>query len=182
MLIRSVPTIYHGLPGFILSLGVSIATQDMMTIFMIFYIYALMFTHYINSPTSSLVFSMHLWLLCSWSRACCCTLFLHDDPFVLHGDPIYHGEFGTEIQLCLMSSFTSSAPVDQPLMMHSFSSCKCKSFCVVSCMSCNDIYVGTSVVPLMPSMFGFIPSIYLFFFMILSGQPVSYLEVVTWYL
>ena len=57
-----------------------------------------------------------------------------------------------------MFCFTSSLlDESQPLMICSFSSFRCVSYNVASCMSCSDIDVGMSVVGLMGSKFNFIP-------------------------
>ena len=91
---------------------------------------------------SSFVFSMPMWLMCSWSNTCGSsssgmTMYLH---FIM--TPSITAMWSLNDQYTLMSWWRCSLLPGQPAMIYPFSHCRCPS-CVVACCICwTDMHLG----------------------------------------
>ena len=111
-------------------------------LFTVFFMFGFMLVQQMDS-LASLVFSIPMWWLWSWSRT-----YFHCYSLLLVG--------------CLWMSSMSiySVPLQWPASyMYSFSLCRYSLFCIPPCMSFIDIHIGVSVVVLIESMLNFMPII-----------------------
>ena len=131
--------------------------------FTVFFTSVFMFNHSTDSYTSSFIFSIHIWLLCSCHSIC----FSNWDGIVIL---LSFSSMPSHIAIsffigknCLTPWPTSSFLHVQHCIIYVFSSWRGASSCVSVCMSCIDVYTGMFTDVLMDSIHGSLSlSIYFF--------------------